>query len=173
MQVWGNHLKNKQTQSKWLGCKTWWACVIFPWFGVQAVVLFITVLYLSLMEVRGGFVDPQNHTFEKIRSNVLTLLKNQRSSCKRKIFARVLQLLFSLYELFILPKIPFKIVLKIVEMPLNVEYPTLPLNENAIILTAFLGWKYPKSSNKRQRYLIILWLHANYLFYMKIHVKCK
>ena len=24
MQVWGNQLKNNQTQSKWLGCKTWW-----------------------------------------------------------------------------------------------------------------------------------------------------
>ena len=68
-------------------------------------------------------MDPQNHTFEKIRSKVLTLLKNQRSSNKRKILAKVLQLLFSLYKLFTLPKIPFKIVLKIVEMPLNVEYP--------------------------------------------------
>ena len=75
-------------------------------------------------------MDPQNHTFEKIRSKVLTLLKNQQSFCKRKIFAKVLQLLFSLYELFILPKIPFEIVLKIVEMPLNVEYPTLPVNKN-------------------------------------------
>ena len=76
-------------------------------------------------------MDPQNHTFEKIRSKVLTLLKNQRSSCKGKILAEVLQLLFSLYKLFILPKIPFKIILKIVEMPQNVEHLALPLNENA------------------------------------------
>ena len=41
-----------------------------------------------------------------------------------------MQLLFSLYKLLILPKIPFTIVLEIVEMPLNVEYPTLPLNKN-------------------------------------------
>ena len=54
-------------------------------------------------------------------------------------------------------------------MPQNVEYPTLPLNKNVKFVT-FLGWKYPKSSNKRQRYLIIIWLHANYLFYAKTHV---
>ena len=44
--------------------------------------------------------------------------------------AKFLQLLFSLYILFILPKIPFKIILKIVEMPQNVEYYTFPLNKN-------------------------------------------
>ena len=75
-------------------------------------------------------MDLQNHTFEKFRSKVLTLLKNQRSSCKRKIFAKVLQLLFSFYKLLILPKISFKIVLKIVEMPLNVEYLPFPLHKN-------------------------------------------
>ena len=32
------------------------------------------------------------------------------------------------------------------------------------------GWKHSTSSNKRQRYLIIVWLPANYLFYVKIHV---
>ena len=75
-------------------------------------------------------MDPHNHTFEKIRSKILTLLKIQRSSCKRKILAKVLQLLFSLYKLFFFPKIPFKIILKIVEIPQNVEYLALPLNEN-------------------------------------------
>ena len=53
---------------------------------------------------------PQNHNFEKISFKVLTVLKNQQNSCKRKIFAKVLQLLLSLYNLFILPKIPCKIV---------------------------------------------------------------
>ena len=50
-------------------------------------------------------------------------------------------------------------------MPQNVEYPTLPVNEKCYILTAFLGWKYPKSSNKK-----IIWLHTNHLFNVKIRV---
>ena len=48
----------------------------------------------------------------------------------QEIFAKVLQLLFSLCKLFILLKIPFKIILKIVKMPQNVEYPTFPLDKN-------------------------------------------
>ena len=78
MQVSGNHLKNNQTQNKWLRCKTWWGisqslrCRL--WFNSY------TVLYLSL-EV---LVDPQNYTFEKIRSKVLTLLKISEVPAKER-----------------------------------------------------------------------------------------
>ena len=74
-------------------------------------------------------MDPQNHIFEKIRIKVLTLLKISKVSAKER-YLLVLQLLFSLYKLLILPKILFKIILQIVEMPQNVEYPTLPQNED-------------------------------------------
>ena len=83
-----------------------------------------------------------------------------------------MQLLFSLYKWFILPHIAFKIILKIVEMSQNVEYPTLPLNKNVKFSQHFRAKNPSKSSNKGQRYLIIIWLHANYLFSVKIHVKC-
>ena len=55
----------------------------------------------------------------------------------------------------------------------NVEYHTLPLDRNVKFWQHFWAEKILKSSNKKQRYLIIIWLHANYSFYMKIHVKCE
>ena len=58
-----------------------------------------------------------------------TLLKSQQSSRKRKIFSKVLLLLLSLCELFILPKIPCKIVLKVKMLKKCEIKLTLPLNK--------------------------------------------
>ena len=76
-------------------------------------------------------MDPQNNTFENIRSKVLTLLKISEVPAKERYLQKSCNCCsLYIYKLFILPKIPFNIILKIVEMPLNVEYPTLPLNKH-------------------------------------------
>ena len=153
-----------------VGCKTWWASNLV--LGAGYGLVHITVLYLSLIEV---LVDPQNHTFEKIRSKVLTQLKISEVPAKRKVFATVLQLLFSLYKWIILPKIPFMIVLKIVEMPLNVEFPTLPLNmlnKNVKFWQHFWAENILKVSLKG-KVLDNNLTPFNYPFYVKIRVKCE
>ena len=61
MQVWVNHLKDNQTQSKWMGCKTWWGISLS--LGCRLWLSSYTVLSLSLIEV---LVDPQNHTLRKL-----------------------------------------------------------------------------------------------------------
>ena len=48
---------------------------------------------------------------------------------KKDICLSLATVVLFLYKLFILPKIPFKLTLKKVEMPQNVEYPTFPLNK--------------------------------------------
>ena len=93
---------------------------------VQAVVeLIFTVLYLSLIKVLVDY--PTKSQFRENKIESFNLIKNQSSFCKRKILAKVLQLLLSLYKLLILLKIPCKIVLRIVKMLQNVEYPILSL----------------------------------------------
>ena len=78
-------------------------------FGPRRVVNSLNIKYPPFVNIIHEpwvkLIIPQNHNFEKIKSKVLTLFKkNQQSSCKRKIFAKVLQLLLSLCELSILPK---------------------------------------------------------------------
>ena len=85
-------------------------------FGLWMFFIILNAVMSSLLYSEVKWTIPQNHNFEKIKYKVLTLLENQGSSCKRKIFAKGLQLLLSLYNLFILPKIPCRIVLKIVKM---------------------------------------------------------
>ena len=79
--------------------------------------------------------------------------------------------LLSLYKLFILLKILCKIVLRIVKMLQHMEYLTILL----IKMLNFDSISGLKASLKFQPtakvYLIIIWLHANYLFYVKVHMK--
>ena len=55
-------------------------------------------------------------------------------------------------------------------MPVNVEYPTVPLNKNVKIWQHFWAENITKVPIKGKGTWLIIWLHANYLFYVKIHM---
>ena len=176
MQVWGNYLENNQTQSKLLGHKIWlgislslgyrlWLnsyCFTFePYYrGTCGLSHKITIS----RKLDQKFFKP----FIKIYT-----IKNLAKYLQRKdICWSLATVVVSLYKLFILLKIPCKIVvLRIVKLLRKVEYLTLPL----IKMLNFDSISGLKTSLKFQQtakvYLIIIWFHTNYLFHVKIHMK--